>query len=108
MSHFCSYCDYKRHVESQHEGVCYSYNYCDFKATTKGHLKIHVESLHEGVRYSCNQCDHKDKATQKVHLKKHVESLHEGVRYSCNRCDFKTVGKTTLNKHNSRHHQEHV
>ena len=50
------------------------------------HLKNHVESTHEGIHYSCNQCEYK--ATTTGSLKKHVESTHEGVRYPCDQCDF--------------------
>ena len=78
----CPYCDYKattkrnlkRHVESKHQGVCYSCDYCAYKATTKGNLKIHVESKHQGVCYSCDHCDYK--ATQKRSLKKHKLMHH--------------------------------
>ena len=47
----------KKHVESIHDGICYSCGQSEYKATVKGHLKRHVESIHEGVHYSCNQCE---------------------------------------------------
>ena len=60
-------------------------------------LKKHVESIHNGVRYTCNQCDYK--ATQKGHIKKHVESIHDGVCYTCDQCDYKAGGKGTPKRH---------
>ena len=46
----------------------------DLEANFAGHLKEHVESIHEGVRYSCDQCDYR--ATTKGNLKRHEMSKH--------------------------------
>jgi hypothetical protein len=42
---------------------------------------LHTRTKHEGIVYSCNQCDYK--ATQQANLKRHQQSKHEGVKYSC-------------------------
>ena len=52
-------------------------NQCEYKAKYKGDLKKHLESQHQGVCYLCNKCDYR--AKYKGDLKKHVESQHEGV-----------------------------
>ena len=54
----------QRHVESVHDGVKYSCESCDYKATTKGNLQRHVVSVHDGVKHSCEYCDYK--ATKKA------------------------------------------
>ena len=77
-----------------YQKVCYP---CDYKATNVGNLKTHIQSIHEGVCYSCDQCDYK--ATEKGSLKKHVESIHEGVRYSCDYCEYKATRKEHLKRH---------
>ena len=69
-------------------------DHCDYRATKKGHQKEHVESTHEGVCYSCDQCDYRD--TTKGHLKEHVESIHEDVRYPCGQCDCRVITKGNL------------
>ena len=46
----------------------------DYKVNCAGHLKEHVESIHEGVRYSCDQCDYR--ATTKGNLKRHEMFKH--------------------------------
>ena len=74
------------HRRSIHEGIRYFCDYCDFKATTQGHLKIHRQSKHEGILYSCNNCDYQTKRQDS--LKIHQQFKHEGVQYSCNQCDF--------------------
>ena len=66
-----------RHRKNIHEGVRYSCDSCDYKATTTGHLKKHKESIHEGVRYSCDCCDYK--ATQISHLKTHKQAKHKDM-----------------------------
>ena len=53
--------------------------------TQKINIKIHKQPVHEGVYYSCDQCDYK--ATHKSSLKMHKEPIHEGVCYSCDQCD---------------------
>ena len=48
----------EKHVQSIHDGVKHSCEFCDFKATTKDNLQAHVHSVHEGVKYSCECCDY--------------------------------------------------
>ena len=74
-SHECGECDYKtkhivnfkQHIKSIHEGVCYSCDQCDYKGTSKSHLTSHVKSIHEGVLYPCDQCDYKATRTRYLH-----------------------------------------
>ena len=46
-------------MKSIHDGVKYSCEYCDYKATEKGSLQKHLKSFHKGVKYSCEYCDQK-------------------------------------------------
>ena len=39
-------------VQSIHNRVKFSGDYCDYKATRKGSLNIHVQSIHYGVKFS--------------------------------------------------------
>ena len=92
------------HTNSKHEGLCYSCEYCGFKATSQGNLKQHREAIHEGVkRYSCNQCDYR--ATRQSHIKVHKKSVHEGVRYSCNQCDHQATQQSNLMTHKKSVHE---
>ena len=52
--------------------VRYPCDKCDYKDTTKGHLKEHIESIHEDVLYSCGQCD--CRVTTKGNLKENLEN----------------------------------
>ena len=63
------------HTKSQHEGVMYIYNQCDYQATTQGSLRVHILAKHEGVKYACNQCDYQ--ATTPGNLRKHIKKKHE-------------------------------
>ena len=44
-------------MKSIHDGVKYSCEYCDCKATEKGSLQKHLKSFHKGVKYSCEYCE---------------------------------------------------
>ena len=48
----------------------YSCEYCEYKSSQKGDLKIHKKSIHDGVKYSYEYCD--CKATEKGNLQRHV------------------------------------
>ena len=61
------------------------------KQQKKYYLNQHKESQHEGVRYNCDQCDYQ--AEPKSTLKLHKESKHEGVSYCCDKCDFQATKK---------------
>ena len=87
----------KRHKESVHDGVRYSCDSCEYKATTLSHLKTHKEAIHDGVRYSCDSCNYK--ATTLNSIKTHRESIHDGVRYSCDSCDYKATKLSHLKTH---------
>ena len=92
-----SYLSLKRHKESVHDGVRYSCDSSEYKATTLSHLKTHKEVIHDGVRYSCDSCDYR--ATALNSLKTHRESIHDGVRYSCDGCDYKATQLNDLKRH---------
>ena len=62
-------------------------NQCKYKTPRKGDLKIHIQSKHEGVCYSCNKCEYK--ATQRGSLEIHIEAKHEEPHYSCDQCEYK-------------------
>ena len=42
---------------TNHEGIKYPCNQCEYKASEKGQLQIHIQSQHEGIKYPCDQCD---------------------------------------------------
>ena len=44
-------------------------------AFSKPHLKRHTQSKHEHVSYPCDQCDYKK--TSKQHLKQQIKSIHK-------------------------------
>ena len=48
-----------RHNQSLHDGVMFSFDQCDYKATLKGSLAKHLKSIHKGLKFSCDQCDYK-------------------------------------------------
>ena len=56
---FCHVDIFNKHVETIHEGVCYTCSQWDYKATTTPNLKRHVEAINELVCYSCqlSQCN---------------------------------------------------
>ena len=39
------------HTKIKHEGVKYSCNQCEYKATTNGNLKMNQQSKHDNFRY---------------------------------------------------------
>ena len=41
--------------------------------------------MHEGIRFSCEQCDYK--ATSRANLKKHVQGRHAARTLPCDYCD---------------------
>ena len=65
-------------MQSIHDRVKHSCEYCNYKASQKGHLQALVQSVHEGVKHSCECCDYK--GTTKSILRKHVKSLHDGYK----------------------------
>ena len=91
---------FKRHVESTHEFAC---NQCDFKLTSKAHLKGHIETTHE---FACEQCDYKSPST--THLKRHNETAHKTKRLSCNICKRKFNKSEIYEKHKKSAHTENL
>ena len=52
----------QRNVEHKNGNGKYPCENCDFQINYSGSLSKPIEAIHEGVCYSCNQCDYK--ATQ--------------------------------------------
>ena len=50
------------------------------KKTFISHVGLwqHTKSQHEGVKYACNQCDYQ--AAERGNLKKHIKSQHNSVK----------------------------
>jgi len=69
---------------------------CRYIAAQKRYLREHRQAIHEGIKYSCDMCEHR--ATTKSNLKKHKQLKHELDRFfPCHQCDFTatTVGELT-------------
>ena len=77
------------------ELLLHTYN-GDCDAGYKGNdgLLSHIKSNHKGVKYSCNHCEYKTR--DKSNLTKHKDSKHEGVKYSCNQCKYHTKQQISL------------
>ena len=48
--------------------------HCGKQFSQQGNLSTHIQSQHDGVKYACDQCDFK--ATQKNNLKIHIKKKH--------------------------------
>lgn len=92
------------HINSQHEGIIYSCNLCQYKTNKKRSLDTyHMKIVHAGLRYDCNQCELKTKT--KSLLKKHIQTIHEGLKYSCDQCNHKFIPVDTVSKHKRAAHE---
>ena len=40
------------HIKIKHDEISFSCKYCEYKAQTKGYLRIHQASVHEGVKHT--------------------------------------------------------
>ena len=58
------------HKQSQHEGVTYFCDQCNFKTLHKQTLKIHKGLKHGGINFDCDQCDYKTKVKASLRLHK--------------------------------------
>ena len=58
---------------------------------------IHIKSQHEGVRYACDECDYQ--STKQNHLTRHIQSKHEGIKYACDQCDYQFAQQGSLRIH---------
>ena len=45
-----------------------------YQATQPRHLKVHKKSEHEGIKYLCDLCDYQ--TGRKYDLKKHIQAMH--------------------------------
>ena len=69
--------------ESQHIGVEYKCNQCEFTVEKRQTLRDHKKEKHTGIKpgvtwFRCPQCDFKTE--QKDNLKDHIENIHIGVQ----------------------------
>ena len=80
-----------------HEGITYPCGKCDYRSTTKGHLKTHQQSIHDKIKYPCGSCDYK--ASEKRSLLQHQESVHNGRKYDCTLCSLQFNHRQSLRTH---------
>ena len=91
------------HKQTDHQGVKYACDQCDFQTTQQGHLTVHKQSKHEAEKYACNRCD--KKFTLQSSLIRHFKSQHQIVRYACNQCDYQAKLQCYLHQHIKLKHQ---
>ena len=96
-------CILARHIQSEHQGVKFVCNQCEYQATFKGNLTKHIQSQHYGLKYVCDQCD--NLYTDTNTLRKHIQSVHEGVKYGCQKCKQQFTVLTNLNRHMKNVHE---
>ena len=66
-------------------------------------MKQHIETEHLGIRYDCDECDYQNK-TRKF-IKRHKLVKHRGIKpVSCNLCNEKGISTKWLNMHNIQKH----
>ena len=108
-SNSCEQSTHKTRVKipkkTKHEGVKYSCNLCEYKATRSDDLNRHQDSKHaEEARYTCNQCEFR--TTQPKYLERHQELKHEegneGKRFSCKQCEYQTHRLDFLKRHQAK------
>ena len=58
-----------------HEGMHYTCDNCDYKASIKSVLRRHKQSTHESICNSSQQCDYN--VVQKFHLHRHIKQFIE-------------------------------
>ena len=85
----------KRHIKTVHEGLRYSCDQCEFKATQQGTVNGHIQSIHKGIRYACDKCEYMSTREGNLNLhKKTKHGLHSLV--SCNQCSYQTTYNSFL------------
>ena len=89
-----------KHQDESHAGndiykVTKGCEYCEYRATSKGHLTKHEMAVHE--------------------VKKHQEEAHAGnehlkcdERYPCKQCEYRATSKGSLTKHEMAVHEVNV
>ena len=65
--------------------------------------RFHQRSEHEGVTYDCDQCDYN--ATQQIHLAQHKQCKHEGVKYKFDQCDYEGTSQFIMRRHKKAEHE---
>ena len=68
----------------------------------RSNLVKHYRSEHEGIRYPCNHCDYQAKRLS--HLKDHISAKHSEDIIKCDFCDFETKWKQQYRKHMKDYH----
>ena len=69
----------------------------------KSNLSQHKQVIHEGVPFTCNKCEYK--ATRQCHLTQHIQAKHECVKYECETCGYKTSNPLSLASHMQYKHE---
>ena len=80
-----------KYVDSFHEEIRFSCDYCGLKSIHKSHLKMHVDSYHKEIRFSFGL-----KAILKNFLKMDVHSFHEEIVFYMIIVDLKQNIKAIL------------
>merc|ERR1712025_571720 len=71
---------------------------CKYIAAQKRYLREHRQAIHEGIKYSCDMCDHR--ATTKSNLKKHKQLKHELDKFfPCHQCEYTASTVSELTQH---------
>ena len=78
-------------------------NYCGYRPTYKGNLKVHIDSVHKKIKHKCEKCG--KYFAQKSSLKLHQRSVHEKISYPCVYCLHKATTNGNLNHHIAKVHQ---
>ena len=75
---------------------------CQGVFRNRNHMMKHYRSEHEGIRYPCNFCDYR--AKRLGHLKDHISAKHSEDIIKCDFCDFETKWKKQYRKHMKEYH----
>jgi len=71
---------------------------CKYVAAQKRYLREHRQAIHEGIKYSCDMCDHR--ATTKSNLTKHKQLKHKMIKFfPCHQCEFTASSVSELTQH---------
>jgi len=71
---------------------------CKYVAAQKRYLREHRQAIHEGIKYSCDMCDHR--ATTKSNLTKHKQLKHKFNKFfPCHQCEFIANSVSELTQH---------
>ena len=84
-------------ITSSDKGNMFACDQCQYKAGTKGMLKIHHNHIHQVIKYICDTCGHQTLCGQS--LRRHQEAIHDGKKYACRECDHQATSKGNITQH---------